>query len=180
VALGTLVLDRQIIIALAVAGVLLLGLIALAIAGGRTRRRLRRLEAHYARLMAGAEGLDMAAALDALVARADAATAEVQAMRAAAVAHGLRLDRAIQHVAMVRFNPFGDTGGDLSFALALADAHGDGALLCNLHGRGESRFYAKPLKAWQSPYPLSDEEQQALDQARATRDAAPAPPSAEA
>jgi hypothetical protein len=30
----------------------------------------------------------------------------------------------------------------------------------NLHGRGESRFYAKPLKAWQSPYPLSDEEQQ--------------------
>ncbi len=73
---------------------------------------------------------------------------------------------ALQHVGLVRFNPFSDTGGDLSFALALADADGRGVVLCNLHGRGESRLYAKPLQAWGSPYPLSDEEVQAVTLAR--------------
>jgi hypothetical protein len=156
------------IIGLAIAVVLLIGLIVLAVLLGATRRRMRRLEGHYRHLMAGAEDLDMAAALDVLMTRVDSATAEAQALRTATAAFEGRLDSAVQHMGMVRFNPFGDTGGDLSFALAMADAHGDGALLSNLHGRGESRFYAKPLEGWQSPYPLSDEEREAIVRARSS------------
>ena len=77
-----------------------------------------------------------------------------------------RLRGAVQHVGIVRFNPFSNTGGDQSFALALADGRGDGIVICNLHGRGESRLYAKPLNGWRSAYALSDEEQQAVRKAQ--------------
>ena len=72
----------------------------------------------------------------------------------------------LQKIGMVRFNPFGDTGGDQSFALCLADAHGNGVVLSCLNRRTESKVYAKPLAAWQSKYSLSTEEQQAMGVAR--------------
>jgi hypothetical protein len=76
------------------------------------------------------------------------------------------LQHAVQGVGIVRFNPFGDTGGDQSFAIALLDAQGDGLVLTSLYGRAESRIYAKPVQGGQSPYPLTAEETQAIRQAR--------------
>ena len=73
-----------------------------------------------------------------------------------------RLQQAVQHVGLVRYNPFRDTGGHYSFALCLADAEGNGVILSSLHGRGETRLYAKPLRAWTSALPLGDEEAEAL------------------
>ena len=72
----------------------------------------------------------------------------------------------MQFVGLVRFNPFDDTGGDQSFALALLDGRGDGVVISSLHGRTGTRFYAKPVKAGTSTLSLSDEEVQALKQAR--------------
>lgn len=74
---------------------------------------------------------------------------------------------SLQTVGLVRFNPFVDTGGDQSFALAMADAQGNGIVLSSLHARGLTRIYAKPLVDWDSPYQLSDEERQAIGQALA-------------
>jgi hypothetical protein len=68
---------------------------------------------------------------------------------------------------MVRFNPFRETGGDQSFALAMADADGNGAVISSLHSRDATRIYAKPLTAWQSSYPLTDEEQTAIQRSQA-------------
>lgn len=76
------------------------------------------------------------------------------------------MPRALQNVGIVRFNPFGDTGGDQSFALVLADSDGNGLVMSCLHRRSESKVYAKPLANWQSSYTLSAEEKQALDIAR--------------
>ena len=42
------------------------------------------------------------------------------------------LQFAVQRVGLVRFNPFDDTGGDQSFAVALLDARGDGVVLSSL------------------------------------------------
>jgi hypothetical protein len=67
---------------------------------------------------------------------------------------------------MVRYNAFDDTGGDQSFALALLNTQGDGAIVNGLFHRNECRVYAKPVKAWQSSYSLSDEEQEAIRKAR--------------
>ncbi len=72
---------------------------------------------------------------------------------------------ASQKIAIVRFNPFGDTGGDQSFVLAVLDAHNSGYVLTSIHGREGTRVYVKPIDYGKSKYALSSEEQHALDQA---------------
>jgi Protein of unknown function (DUF4446) len=72
---------------------------------------------------------------------------------------------SLQRVGLVRFNPFADTGGDQSFAVAVLDRLGNGFVFSSLHGRGGSRFYAKPLKNGLSSYQLSDEEVEAVKSA---------------
>jgi hypothetical protein len=72
---------------------------------------------------------------------------------------------ASQKISIVRFNPFGDTGGDQSFSLAVLDAHDSGYVLTSIHGRQGTRVYIKPVDYGKSKYSLSDEERQALTQA---------------
>jgi hypothetical protein len=72
---------------------------------------------------------------------------------------------ASQKVSIVRFNPFGDTGGDQSFVLAVLDSHNSGYVLTSIHGREGTRVYVKPIDYNKSKYPLSEEEKQALSQA---------------
>ncbi len=72
---------------------------------------------------------------------------------------------ASQKISIVRFNPFGDTGGDQSFALAVLDGHDSGYVLTSIHGRTGTRVYAKPIDFGKSKYNLSSEEQKALVQA---------------
>ena len=74
---------------------------------------------------------------------------------------------AVQSAGLVRFNPFReDTGGNLSFALALLDAEDNGFVLSSLHSRQTTRVYIKAITAGQPDQTLSEEELQALHQAR--------------
>jgi hypothetical protein len=130
------------------------------------RRRMSRLERQYRQFVTGTSGGNLEQVLNAHLARVQEATTRVDELRGTTEFLNIRLRTAIQHTGLVRFNPFGDMGGDLSFALALADAEGNGLVLCSLHGRGEARFFAKPLQQWTSPYALSDEENQAVRRAR--------------
>lgn len=75
--------------------------------------------------------------------------------------------RAFQRVGLVRYNPFEETGGNQSFALALLDAAGDGWVLSSLHARAGTRVYAKAIKAGRADAGLSAEETAAIDQATA-------------
>jgi hypothetical protein len=72
---------------------------------------------------------------------------------------------ASQKISVVRFNPFGDTGGDQSFTLAALDAHDSGYVLSSIHSRQGTRVYVKPVDFGKSKYQLSTEEDQALSQA---------------
>lgn len=71
-----------------------------------------------------------------------------------------------QKAGLVRFNPFKQTGGDQSFSIALLNAENDGFVITSLFGREENRVYAKPIEQGESKYSLTEEEQQALDQAQ--------------
>jgi hypothetical protein len=64
---------------------------------------------------------------------------------------------------MVRFNPFSDTGSDMSFSLALLNQRATGLVMTGLWGRDEVRLYAKPVDRHESRYILSQEEKQAID-----------------
>jgi hypothetical protein len=77
---------------------------------------------------------------------------------------------ALQRVGVVRFNPYHDTGGDYSFAVALLDASGNGVVLTGLYHRDRCRVYAKPVGGWESTYELIDEERQAIAEARTGMD----------
>jgi Protein of unknown function (DUF4446) len=62
----------------------------------------------------------------------------------------------------VRYNPFEDTGGNQSFALALLDVHGDGFIVSSLHTRNQTRVYAKGVKGGRADAGVSEEEAEAL------------------
>jgi len=72
----------------------------------------------------------------------------------------------IQKVGVVRFNPFGDTGGNQSFAAALLDGQESGIVILSLHGREGTRVYIKSVTNGKSPHDLSREEKQAITQAK--------------
>jgi hypothetical protein len=91
--------------------------------------------------------------------------------------HGLRQEVAalkaesrvaLRHLAVVRYDAFGDMGGRLSFSAALLDDAGDGLVLTSINGRTETRSYAKGVKAGASDHSLSPEEQQAISYATRT------------
>jgi len=74
-------------------------------------------------------------------------------------------------VGLVRFNPFGDVGGNQSFALALLDREKTGIVLSSLYGRDGTRLYAKPVQGGESleGYGFSDEEKEAVEKASAKK-----------
>ncbi|MDD3006478.1 MAG: DUF4446 family protein [Candidatus Pacebacteria bacterium] len=73
-----------------------------------------------------------------------------------------QLSFAVQKVGMLRFNPFGNEGGNQSFAVALLDNYNSGVIILSLYSRDGVRIYAKPVKNGKSEYQLSKEEAEAL------------------
>ena len=85
---------------------------------------------------------------------------EVEALRAEA-------GEALRHLAVVRYDAFGDMGGRLSWSLALLDDGGNGVVLTSIHGRSEARTYAKNIAAWSCDQAMSPEEEEAVSYAKA-------------
>lgn len=147
---GTMAVVALVLALLALGGVVLL------------LARQQRLLGQYQHLMTGTSGGNIEAMLNDHIARVRDTEARVEAVDRLA----RRLEKAayfsLQHMGMVRYNPFQDTGGDQSFAVALVDGHGNGVALSSLHARDVTRVYAKPLQKWESTYSLTDEEKQAI------------------
>lgn len=72
----------------------------------------------------------------------------------------------VQNIGVVRFNPFKETGGSQSFAIALTDKNGTGVVLSSLFTRDRMNVFAKPVINGASEYNLTDEEQSAINQSR--------------
>lgn len=147
-------------------GLLTPAVIALALWVWTLQRRLKGLEARYRRLTQGVEVSNLEALLLAHVDRVQAAVERTRVLDDRVTALEQAAQGHVQHVSVVRFNPFTHTGGDQSFVLVLANGQGDGAVITSLHAREGTRIYAKPLQAWTSTYALMDEEQAAIARAR--------------
>lgn len=80
---------------------------------------------------------------------------EVQALR-------LEVSDALRHLAVVRYDAFGDMGGHLSWSMALLDDSGSGVVLTSIHGRSDARTYAKNIASWTCDQALSPEEEEAI------------------
>jgi hypothetical protein len=145
-------------ITLGASGAALLALISGVVANlrvGKLRRGMRQLDGP-----AGPESV-----LDAL----NRGSAETQALRNELARAKGELDiarnelaDALRHVAVVRYDAFGDMGGRMSFTAALLDDSGDGLVITSINGRTEARAYAKGVKQGTSDQSLSPEESEAI------------------
>lgn len=140
-------------------------LILMAIWVGTLHWRLNRALHHYRLLTQGAESGNLSTVLEQQTLQLRQVASRTAALEDDYRRLATALERAIQRVGVVRFNPFQDVGGNQSFTVALLDAKGNGLVLTGLYGRTEQRLYAKPLQAYRSPFPLSAEEQEAIRQA---------------
>ncbi len=145
-----------IVVGLVIAVLLLL--VAVAVQSRRQSRLRRRLES----ITRGVEGRSLEAVLDAHLDKVLSVARELDELSARSAILESDARRAIQRVGLVRFNPFEDTGGNQSFALALTDKKGDGFIVSSLHARTGTRLYAKAIVAGRSDATLSAEEAEAL------------------
>jgi hypothetical protein len=125
-------------------------------------RRVSSLDVRLAGLTRGADGKSLEAILDAHLDRVYAVSREVEDLAARSARLETTQRRAFQRSGLVRFNPFEDTGGNQSFALALLDAQGNGVVVSSLHSRSGTRVYGKTVTAGRSESQLSTEEAEAL------------------
>ena len=95
----------------------------------------------------------------------DAVPEDVHGLRQEVAALRAEAKDALRHLAVVRYDAFGDMGGHLSWSLALLDDGGDGVVLTSIHGRSEARTYAKSIAGWSCEQQLSPEELEAIERA---------------
>ncbi|MEO5885420.1 MAG: DUF4446 family protein [Candidatus Limnocylindrales bacterium] len=128
-------------------------------------RRTGALDRRFRGLTRGAQGRSLEAVLDAHLDKVYAVASDVDDLAARTDVLEAAGRKAFSRVGLVRFNPFEETGGNQSFALALLDADGDGWVLSSLHARSGTRVYAKAIKRARSDAALSEEESAAIRQA---------------
>jgi hypothetical protein len=80
-----------------------------------------------------------------------------------------RLEGAIAHCGVVRYDAMGEMTGRQSSSVALLDSHRSGVVFSSILLRDQARLYAKPIVDGQSELELSPEEHQAVDAALAGR-----------
>ena len=72
----------------------------------------------------------------------------------------------IQNIGVVRFNPFKETGGSQSFAIAITDKEENGVIISSFYTRDRVNVFAKPINKGVSEYTLTPEEQAAIKKSR--------------
>jgi len=128
-------------------------------------RQLRHLRADQ-RVVLGEQGVDLvshAAALDASFRALHGYVGEVAERLDArvSVAEG-RLDGAISHCGLIRYDAYNEMSGRQSTSIALLDSSRNGVVLSSIHHRDQARLYAKQVSEGKGELKLSPEEEEAL------------------
>ncbi|MEO8251015.1 MAG: DUF4446 family protein [Chloroflexota bacterium] len=142
-----------------VMGVVIIGLLVMAVIQAR---RLKQATGAYRSLVSDSQGESLQQLLDSHLGKVVEVGTKLEELAALYESLEVRSRGSLQHVGLVRYNPFEDTGSDQSFVIALLDDRRDGVVLSSLHGRGQTRVFAKPVEGGESSHQLSDEEAQAI------------------
>jgi hypothetical protein len=153
-------------IALAVGGAgLLFGVIAVGWATA-LQRRVGRLQTAQKAVLGEHGDQDLVLHAQALSQQVQKMVAYVQAtteqtQQRLAVVEG-RLDGAIQHSGLVRYDAYNEMSGRQSTSIALLDHHKTGVVLSSILHRDQARMYAKGVREGVGELELSPEEAEAL------------------
>jgi len=149
------------IVALAAAVVAVIALCLTAI----MYRQVRRLRADQ-RVVLGEQGVDLVghvATLNASFRALHGYVTEI-AERLDARVSGVegRLDGAISHCGLIRYDAYNEMSGRQSTSIALLDSARNGVVLSSIHHRDQARLYAKQVSEGKGELKLSPEEEEAL------------------
>jgi hypothetical protein len=150
-------------------GIVALAAVALAVVSlclvGVFYRQLRRLRADQ-RAVLGEQDTDLvthAAELDtAFKALHDYVTDVAARLDARVVVVEERLDGAISHWGLIRYDAYNEMSGRQSTSVALLDSSRSGVVLSSIHHRDQARLYAKQVSEGKGELKLSPEEEEAL------------------
>jgi hypothetical protein len=78
-----------------------------------------------------------------------------------------RFDGALSNVALIRYDAYGDRGGQQSATVAMLDSARSGVVLSAIQGRDFARIYFKELDQGNCAITLSPEEEEAVRRAMA-------------
>jgi hypothetical protein len=147
--------------------VLIVGIVSLAalIFGLLAWFRLRQMQGRWAILMQASDGSTLEKLLeDHLYERRDTLE-KLRAAESRIAELEAKMETSKRHLGLVRYDAFDEVGGTQSFALAVYDDLGDGAVINSLVGRADCRVYGKALNRGRSERSLSREEQLAIEEA---------------
>ncbi|MDP1625187.1 MAG: DUF4446 family protein [bacterium] len=142
---------------------ILIGLVAIVALG------LIRLEVKLRRLCRGAQGKDLEASMNKMHDGIESLQKFETESKSYFKNVERRLRRSAQAVDVVKFNAFkGDgLGGNQSFAAAILDEDGNGAVISSLYSRDRVSVFSKPIKRFAGEIELSQEETDAVSRAKA-------------
>jgi Protein of unknown function (DUF4446) len=81
-----------------------------------------------------------------------------------------RLNRAISHSAVIRYDAYNELSGRQSSSIALLDDNGTGVVMSSILHREQARVYVKGVRDGKSELELSPEETEAIQSALGRRD----------
>jgi hypothetical protein len=127
--------------------------------------RLRRIRKDQLAVLGDGPPRDVVAHVSKLRREIDAFASRVEELDAHTGDVARRLEGAITHSAVVRYDAYNEMSGRQSSSVALLDDHRNGVILSSILHREQARLYAKGVTGGESELGLSPEEQQALDTA---------------
>jgi hypothetical protein len=133
--------------------------------------RLRAATRKWSDLMKGMDGQSLEKLLLDHLRQTNAVTERIDHAHTRLDAAENKLESAKRFVGVVRYDAFEDVGGSQSFALAVYDDKGDGAVITSMVGRTDCRVYAKEIRKGKADRELSGEEQAAIEAAVKPREA---------
>ncbi len=123
------------------------------------------LKKKYGQFLKGAQAKQIEVALKKYTASVDTSLSQLDELAGFIAKLHKTQQLAFSRTGLVRYNPFGDTGGDQSFCLALLDNTNSGFVISAVHARSGTRVYAKDVFEGKSTHNTSTEEDRAISQA---------------
>ena len=120
----------------------------------------------FKRITHGAKDLNLEQILDQLLSKIDLSEKRISQLTEEVAKLEMANRLNIQKHALIRFNPFEDTGGDQSFVAAFLDGENNGIVISSLHTRSGTRVYAKSVTTGKAAsHEFSKEEKEVVEKA---------------
>ncbi|MFM9874288.1 MAG: DUF4446 family protein [Fimbriimonadaceae bacterium] len=149
--------------------VLLVAVVGLLAQNLGLKKRFKRLEDLWSQLSSGVESGNLEELLHQQLRHSGQLESDIQGIQERLKLSEAKLIQSKRYVGLIRYDAFEDVGGSQSFAMAICDENGDGAIVTSQVGRMDNRVFGKSLRAGRSEINLTAEEEQALEEAVAGR-----------